>query len=428
MKDSDFLKALDSAGNFQLRRAAERLREGLFDPMGVQLLTSGETHLNRVFDRGVRELNKHKAAHLCICGAYGQGKSHSLTYLRNRALGKGFVTSQINLDPREIPFHNFQQVYRALVTNIQFPDMETSLADCWKIWADQFKSWEESPATDNEQLTSDNEQHAARLLEILPDEIPHFFRTVLTALALETVSLSKHERRLKKHAAFRPHEFPYLLGRSLIGEAIPVYRLKPAFRYREVFFYKDASLLCRGWQSYLGMIFGLSRLFQEMGFKGWVLLFDEGEAITQTPINSRSKSYQILHRIFAPETPVPGFYPVFAFTDDFFMQVREEDYDRIRLWRGEESLYFDQDYGHAWRNLVVHRLQDLSSKEWINLSTRLMLLHARAYGWEPPKRAYQQMTRRRLSETKGQEARLKIKALVDQLDLVHQDEVLGNSS
>lgn len=423
MKDSDFLKALDSAGNFQLRRAAERLREGLFDPIGVQLLTAGETRLNRAFDRGIKELSKHKAAHLCICGAYGQGKSHSLTYLRNRALGKGFVTSHINLDPREIPFHNFQQVYHALVTHIRFPDMETSLADRWKIWAEEFRS-RETPSTDDEQLTI-NEQQAARFLEILPDEIPHFLKSVLTALALETVSLSRHERRLKKHAAYRPREFPYLLGRALIGEAIPVYRVKPAFRYRGVFFYKDASLLCRGWQPYLSMIFGLSRLFRQMGFKGWVLLFDEGEAIIQTRINSRSRSYEILQQMFVPETPVPGFYPVFAFTDDFFMQVQAEEYDRVGLWRGEEMSYFEQNYDLAWRNLVVHRLQDISSKEWINLSTRLMLLHARAYGWDPPKRAYQEMTRRRLSETKGQEARLKIKALVDQLDLVHQEEILG---
>ncbi len=425
MNDSDFLKSLDRASNFHIRRTMERLREGLFDSLGVQLLTAGETHMSRVFDQGAKAVDKNRRVHLCVCGTYGQGKSHSLTYIRQRALSQGFVTSHINLDPKESPFHELPRVYQALVTRIQFPGQETSLAEQWKSWAEQTIADGPEQEDEPEPEISTNEQKASRLLDILPDEMPHFFKTVLTALALETIPLSKDEMRLRKHAAYHPHEFPYLLDHALTGEIMTILRLRPAFKYREVSFYKDAPLVCKGWEPYLMMIFSLSSLFRQMGFRGWVLLFDEGESIAQARINSRNKSYQILHRMFVPETPVFGLYPVFAFTDDFFMRLQREDYERIRVWKGEESPYFERNYAEAWGKLTIFRLKGLSPKEWIDLSVKLMMIHARAYHWDPPEtQAYEAMTRR-LGETRDQESRLKIKALVDQLDLLHQRQVLG---
>lgn len=404
-----FLQPLDSVTPFQLRRVVERLRDGLFDPLGVQLLTAHEANLKGVFDQGIKALDNNLPVHLCICGAYGQGKSHSLTYLRQRALRQGFVTSLINLDPREIPFYNFRQVYQSLVAEIRFPGIEkTSLVNQWKTWAKEKK----------DQSSNFN------FLDLLPDEMPHIFKAVLVALAQETVWLSKREKGLKKHAAFRPREFPYLLSRALCGETVPVYRLRHAFRYRQVPFYMDAPLTCRGAESYLQMVHGLARLFQQMGFKGWVVLFDEGESIVQTRITSRSKSYQILHKMFVPETPVPGFYPVFAFTDDFFMKVQEEDYDQVRIRKEVEVPYFDQNYAEAWRDLNIYRLHDLTLNEWKDLSEKLIILHSRAYGWQPPETRTREEMARRLSETRNQEARLKLKSLVDQLDLIHQEQIL----
>jgi len=170
------------------------------------------------------------------------------------------------------------------------------------------------------------------------------------------------------------------------------------------------------------MVYSLARLFQQIGFKGWVALFDEGESIVQARITSRSKSYHILHRMFVPETPVSGFYPVFAFTDDFFIKVQEEDYDRIR--KEVELPYFDQNYAESWHDLIVYRLNDLTLKEWKDLSEKLIVLHARAYGWQPPATRASEEMDMRLSEIRNQEARLKLKALVDQLDLINQKQIL----
>ncbi len=399
---------LHSESDFHLRRAVERLREGLFDPVAVRLLTAHEGQLNQALDRGFAELERGEGSHLCICGSYGQGKSHSLTYVQERALGENFVTSMINLDPREVPFHDFRQVYRALMAQLRFPEAKTTLVSQWRTWVD-------------EQGGADRENGVA---DLLPQEMPHLWRSVLAGIAQQTVALSARQRQMKKHAAYRPREFPHLLARALAGDVVPVFRLRHALKYRQVDFYRQASLACQGVEPYVQMVRALARLFRQMGYRGWVLLFDEGESIAQVRITSRSRSYQLLDSLLSPETSDSPLYPIFAFTDDFFQQVEEEEYERVRVRNELEIPYFAKDYARAWQGLTRYVLQDLSGREWDELAEKLMHLHARAYRWSPPRERVQQELGERLAEMSGQETRYRLKALVDQLDLVHQEQVL----
>ena len=407
MGTRDFQR-LDGETDFHLRRAVERLREGLFDPVAVRLLTAHEERLNQAVDGGFQALDRGKVPHLCICGAYGQGKSHSLTYIQDRALRENFVTSMINLDPREVAFHDFRQTYRALMANLRFPGTGASLIAQWRTWA--------------EGQTGEGVENG--VVDLLPEEMPHLFRSVLVGIAQKTVLLSRRQRKTKKHASYRPREFPYLLSRALAGDVAPVFRLRHALKYRQVDFYMQASLTCRGAEPYLQMVQGLARLFRKMGYRGWVLLFDEGESISQVRITARSRSYQILDRMFVPEATVRYLYPIFAFTDDFFQKVEEEEYDRVKVRGDLEMPYFEKDYADTWKGLMRYRLQDLSGREWDELAGKLMHLHGRAYQWRPPPARVRKEMAERLAEMQGQETRYKLKALVDQLDLVHQERVL----
>lgn len=116
---------------------------------------------------------------------------------------------------------------------------------------------------------------------------------------------------------------------------------------------------------------------------------------------------------------------MFAFTDDFFATVKGEDYERSDT-RGEaEQPYFAENYAKAWRRLNIHDLHDLSSREWQTLAEKLIHVHAKAYNWQPKPGELQEQLTATLKETGAQEARLKIKALVNQLDFVQQGVVLG---
>lgn len=410
MDESDFQHMLNGASNFELRRSVERLRDGLFDSLGVRLLTSGEAKLNQSFDRGVN------GSCLCVCGAYGQGKSHSLNYIKQRALDRGFLVSYINLDPREIPFHRFNNVYRALMEGITLPNGEKSFVDAWKRCAGEWLALPE-----NRQKTC---------LDLIPENIPHRFKSILTAMVQQNISIPPKKMKLKKHARFKPREFPWILKNAIMGKEIPDWRLRPALHYRQVSFYKENSLVCRGDDQYFDMVQGMAELFRRIGFKGWVLLFDEGESIVQTRITCRRKSYRLLDKFFSPGSASPGFYPVFAFTDDFFARLEQEDYDRVKIMAAAEDgsetrhevPYFEKNYSRAWEDINIHRLQDLSAEEWKTLIIKLIFLHGRAYGWQPPEDLMQEEMACEVLKFEGVEARLKLKMLVNHLDLEHQEQ------
>ncbi len=410
MDMNEFSSLLADSDNFPLRRAVERLRDGLFDPFAVRLLTARETRLNTIFAQAVRAVSRNQSPHLCVRGSYGQGKSHSLTYIRECAAEQGFVTSLINLDPREVPFHDFQQVYRALAASIRFPGSSDSLVQYWKNWH-----------REHGRTRKENGIPAC-----IPDSMPHYFTSVLTALVSNNRVLTKKQKGLKKNSTFRPREFPWILANALKGETIPVFRLRHALRYRDVYFYKEYSLVRKGWELYFQAMCGFGEMFQNMGFKGWVLLFDEGESIGQRAINIRRKSYVILDRLFAPAAPLTGLFPIFAFTDDFFMQVENEDYERVYSKNEQEFPYFTKDYGREWKKLNCYHLHDLSSKEWQEMTARLIRLHGRAYSWEPSIQEMSGILKTVLKATDMQDTRLKIKAIVEQLDIAQQAMVLGS--
>ncbi|WP_232367112.1 BREX system ATP-binding domain-containing protein [Desulfocicer vacuolatum] len=208
----------------------------------------------------------------------------------------------MNLDPRQVPFHSFQAVYRAVMAGMAFPGGEKSIATVWKKRVEQWLSLPEN---------SHN-----TCLDLIPRQMPHRFKAILAALSSPNVALSARERKFKKHARLKPREFPWILKNALLGKDIPAWRLSAMFQYRQVSFYKEHSLVCKESFQYLDTVKALAALFRNLGFKGWVILFDEGESICQTRITSRSKSYELLHNIFCPENALGGFYPVFAFTHE----------------------------------------------------------------------------------------------------------------
>lgn len=408
-EDADFREIMERQSDFAVRRAVERLREGLFDPVAVRLLTAHEERLQQEMIRGIEKLERGERPHLCLLGAYGQGKSHSLLYLQEQALRQGFATSFINLDPREIPFHNFREVYRELMRRLRFPDPRDSFSLLWKRWARERLSG---------QADSGN-----GVAELFPQGMPHLFQCVLAAMIQGNASSSPGKKGIKKGEALHPRDIAMLLERALEGEAIPVHRLKNVLDHQQVSFHREASLACRGVEPFWEMIQALSRLFRQMGLRGWVLLFDEGESIVQGNVSARSVSYRILHRmLFSADSRDSLLFPVFAFTDDFFHRVREEDYQRRVIRRGAEIPLFDRNYAEEWGQLNICRLGDLSRREWELLAHKLLCLHARAYRWQPPVNRTTRELDERLEATRNQETRLRLKALVDCLDLVQQEQ------
>jgi hypothetical protein len=403
--DHTTLATLHGADGFPVRRVLERLRQGLYDPLAVRLLTAHHEALDARVEADLQRLEAGEAVHLCVCGAYGQGKSHTLTYVREHALERGYVVSAINLDPREAPLHQFRQVYRALLESLTFPvapdgaTLTTTLATAWQNWARS----QAGPAMDP----------STALAALLPADMPHPFKAILVALAQTTVPVPVERRTLQRYHDYRPAGFPTILQRALLGETVPVVRLRPALKYRQVAFYRQQSLALTGDEPFLRMLQSLPQLLCRMGYKGWVLLFDEAEAMVQVRTPLRAHSYRVLHRLLYPPVPQPRYYPVFACTPDFFQQLNAEDYGLV---------YFDRDYAAAWKELSVYQLHGLSLAAWHEICARLITLHALAYGWSADHALLLPQLTARFPTLPLQDTRATLKALVDELDYAQQQE------
>jgi hypothetical protein len=372
---------------FSLRYAVERLRDGLFDPVAVNCLTVEKDHIENVFFGELKALGEGKSGHLCVCGSYGQGKSHTLTYLNQLGLSQGYATSIVQLDLREVPFHQFSTVYQSIMERLSLPDGE-KFTNAWKKWADKDS------------------------LELL-DAMPHRFKMTLTAMLCKNKRLTPQESSLKKHRAYRPKEYGYWLDKALVGYDIPAAHLKSVCKYREVEGYQEQSLICRGNDAYFQMVQSLGKVLKEMGYKGLLLFFDEAESIAQGRLGQRVKSYYLLDQFFQTK----GFvFPVFAFTDDFFDKAHHESYD------GNEK-NFPKNYAEAWRDLRILHLQDVSSQGWEFLLDRLMQLYSQAYQIDLPLHVKPKL-QSLLGSLEVQETRFKLKALVNMLDIETQQVLL----
>ncbi len=367
-------------GIFPVRRAIERLRAGLFDPVAVDRLTMEEEAVVKNFSKGLQALEKGQSSHLCICGSYGQGKSHNLTYLQRQALSQGYATSLIQLDVREVPFYRFSVVYQSLMKNLSLPT-EESFAARWKKCS----------------------------LDLL-DDMPHRFRMILQAMVSKNTLPLKREKVKNGLKPLKSKDFDYWLEKALMGHDLPTLYLKQILKAREVEGYREQPLIARGNAPYVQMVQSLGKLLHGMGYKGLVLFFDEAESIAQGRLGARVKSYEILNQFFQHS----GFvYPVFAFTETFFDKVRCEDY-------GGEAPQFPQNYFDAWKSLQIIRLQDSSLTRWEALQDRLINLYAEAYQIDIAAKNLEikQQMRDLLEKLKTQETRFKLKALINQLDIV----------
>jgi hypothetical protein len=402
---------LEGYSAFQLRRVLERLREGLYDPLAIRLLTAHGDELEVRLRQDWLKVNAGVGAHLCVCGAYGQGKSHTLAYVQEAALRQGYAVSTINLDPRDTPLHRFRQVYRALLQALTLPaehegsTASMSFSDTWSTWA-------------RAQLLA-SEDRARALAALLPATMPHVFKAILVALAQPTQEVPSRRQHTAPYADIRPADIPWVLQHALQGEFIPVARLRAALKSRQVSFYRDASLALPGDEPFLRMLLALPQLFRRLGYRGWVVLFDEGEAIAQVRRPMRARSYRILHHLLCPDSPHQGFYPVFAFTPDFFQRLQEEDY---RLPE------FECDYAQAWRQLCVFQLRGLSLADWQDLCYPLIAVHAAAYGWHADRKHLLPLLTAHLHTLPLQDPRSMFKALVDELDQVHQQAWFAQAS
>ena len=109
---------------FRARQTLEALRLGIVPIQDVETLTIGLEAERVSLDRALARSKERGGDVEAIIGDYGFGKSHFVELAARRGLRENFLVAVASLDLVEVPPSKANEIYRALVRSIRYPDTD----------------------------------------------------------------------------------------------------------------------------------------------------------------------------------------------------------------------------------------------------------------------------------------------------------------
>ena len=372
-----------NASNFEARRVIEALRSGVSSRAVGQYFSSARQGLLRNVQRRLDDVcEKRISDGMVITGKYGEGKTHLLNTIFNMAHAQNMVVSFVSLS-KETPFNNLYLVYQKLLSNTYLPKrLQPGFTDALMN------------TTLNSPLSTEMQAFTAKQLEV--DKL--FFL-------------------LRAYFATDDMDEKFMLQADLEGDFITNAKLKQIYKrvFSEKVMYNTNFSKTKHMGSYFSMV---SRLFLEMGYGGWVILFDEAELIGRLGKKARLKSYRNMAEFLFPKSEREAVYTVFALTSSFAEDVIEGKHEFDNL---EEAGFEAEDYAIVKKVLqslmVAEQLQPLNKQEIETVMVTLLDFYTRAYDWFP-KLDMNAILKR--TDHRGYLLRTRIRAAVECLDQLYQ--------
>jgi hypothetical protein len=181
-----------------------------------------------------------------VQGYYGGGKTHFLYCVRDLAWKQGFLTSLVNLSPRECPYDDPVKVYSAVAVNLTSPPFDEG-AEPTRGLTDVLRD-----------LADD------RLKEMGRERAMLWLRQTASRVAVESHSFRKAAAAFMAAHIEGDAEGEAIIEPWLLGEPVPQSETRPLGIFEAV----DSA-------SGFKMLRSLSQTFSGYGLPGIVLLFDE---------------------------------------------------------------------------------------------------------------------------------------------------------
>lgn len=245
-----------------------------------------------------------------VVGIYGEGKTHFLFSVRERAWQRNYMTAYIPLNPEQTPFHRLEQVYKSIVANLIYPQTSDELLKGHERGIESvIKKWY------NEKYL---ELSAEVPEDVLEDELERYVSS------LETYESNSFRNAIKE--AFlsllekREEDFSLII-QWLTGENPPKNMLKNF----KIFEKLDKSTAFK-------LIRSLVEWVQEIGYSGLIVLLDEAE---QTPSMSSKQKNTLLNNLreLIDECGHTNFRSTmwfYAVTDENFLEGKTMIYEALR--------------------------------------------------------------------------------------------------
>lgn len=369
--------------DFEARRVIEALRSGVSSRAVGQYFSSARQGLLRQVQKKLDDVcEKRISDGMIITGKYGEGKTHLLNTMFNMAHAQNMVVSFVSLS-KETPFNNLHLVYQKLLNHTYLPKrLQPGFTDTL------------ANITLNSPLSSEMQAYTAKQLEV--DKL--FFL-------------------LRAYFATDDMDEKFMLSADLEGDFVTNAKLKQIYKriFSEKVVYNKNFSKTKHMDSYFSMV---GRLFLEMGYSGWLILFDEAELIGRLGKKARLNAYKNMASFLFPKNEREAVYSVFALSSSYAEDVIEGKHEFDNL----DAALFPPDENAAIKKVLqalmaAEQLPPLNKQEIQTVMDTLLDFYTRAYNWHPNIDIAEIVKR---TDHRGYLLRTRIRAAVECLDQLYQ--------
>lgn len=367
--------------DFEARHVIEALRSGVpsravgqyFSEARPRIMKEISDDLDRVCETG-------RSAGKVIAGKYGEGKTHLLNTVFGLAHSNNMVVSYLSLS-KEAPFDKLFLLYQKLVNNTYLPR---------RVQPGFLQELEKM--TPNSPLANEMLLYGAKELET--DKLYYLLRSYLNT---------------------EDQDEKFLLQSDLEGDFIANASLRQMYRriFQQSVKYNVTFSKTKHYMDYYCF---LSHLFVQMGYNGWVILFDETELIGRLGKKARLKAYRNMAEFLMPCNGMESTYTMFALGASYAEDVVEGKHEFENL---AEIYPENQEPMKSVLETILkaEQLQPLTEAEISEILQKLQVFHGRAYNWSPEVSVE---TLARATRSGGYLLRTKIRAAIEYLDQMYQ--------
>lgn len=370
--------------DFNARHVIEALRSGVPSrAVGEYFSEARPAMLRRIQERmeAVRETGR--SGGMIFTGRYGEGKTHLLNTAFNMASAENMVVSFVSLG-KETPVDKPYLLYPKIVANTYLPG---------------------AAQPGFRQKLEDLTQGSSISGELL-------------AYAAKELETDKLYFLLKAFLGTQEEDERYAFLADLEGDFTTGQTIKRSYRRitgAVAKFNQNFSKTKHGFDYFCF----LSHLFRQLGYAGWVLLFDEAELIGGMGKKARAKSYVEIQRFLRPSPKLEGVFSLFAFSSSYVEDVidKKKEEENVQTTYAEDPDAFTAATATVNAILNAPELAPLTKEEILQVLLSIQEFHGRAYGWTPDVSAEAIYA---ATEAGGYLLRTKIRAAIEFFDQLYQ--------
>ena len=370
--------------DFNARHVIEALRSGVPSrAVGEYFSEARPAMLRRIQERmeAVRETGR--SGGMIFTGRYGEGKTHLLNTAFNMASAENMVVSFVSLG-KETPVDKPYLLYPKIVANTYLPG---------------------AAQPGFRQKLEDLTQGSSISGELL-------------AYAAKELETDKLYFLLKAFLGTQEEDERYAFLADLEGDFTTGQTIKRSYRRitgAVAKFNQNFSKTKHGFDYFCF----LSHLFRQLGYAGWVLLFDEAELIGGMGKKARAKSYVEIQRFLRPSPKLEGVFALFAFSSSYVEDVidKKKEEENVQTTYAEDPDALTAATATVNAILSAPELAPLTKDEILQVLLSIQEFHGRAYGWTPDVSAEAIYA---ATEAGGYLLRTKIRAAIEFFDQLYQ--------